>query len=124
MAYEIERDEALDLSRLTFSGQVDFNQIVEALLSLRALPGHNWRTLALFDPDVEIDANAGDIRKLVAFIQKERRAEARPGRVAMFAPNDVVFGISRMHQAYSEHLPIETQVFRDVAEAIEWLRSG
>ena len=44
--------------------------------------------------------------------------------VAIVAPRDYVFGMARMWQAFAEVTGWETAVFRDRAEAIEWLRAS
>jgi hypothetical protein len=44
------------------------------------------------------------------------------GRLAVIAPSDVVYGISRMHQMASEDKnPFKMLVFRDPEAALKWL---
>ncbi len=54
----------------------------------------------------------------------ERRMEKNPsnGRLAVISPDDVVFGMSRMHQLISEdNSPVQINVFRDAESALKWL---
>ncbi len=43
-------------------------------------------------------------------------------KVAIYAPGDLAFGISRMYDAIADESPEEVKPFRDVREAIRWLR--
>ena len=42
-------------------------------------------------------------------------------RIALVAPADVVFGLSRMYQAFRSDSPAEIGVFRELSEARVWL---
>jgi len=42
-------------------------------------------------------------------------------KVAVYAPNDLPFGIARMYSAYADESPELVHVFRDKEEAIRWL---
>jgi len=44
-------------------------------------------------------------------------------RVAVVAPQDVVFGLARMYGLFREDSPELVRVFRDLASAEEWLAS-
>ncbi|MAG57830.1 MAG: hypothetical protein CMJ83_16220 [Planctomycetes bacterium] len=45
-----------------------------------------------------------------------------PGsRRAYFAPSDVAFGMTRMHQMLLDEHPVEIGVFRTSGEALDWL---
>lgn len=44
------------------------------------------------------------------------------GKIAIIAPSDIMFGLSRMHQTLSEvEMPYNLHVFRDTASAMKWL---
>jgi len=45
-------------------------------------------------------------------------------RVAVVAPQDVVFGLARMYGLFREDSPELVRVFRDLASAEEWLSSA
>ncbi len=42
-------------------------------------------------------------------------------RCAFVSPADVTFGISRVHQALIDNTDINTEVFRRIEDALEWL---
>ena len=46
------------------------------------------------------------------------------GRCAVLAASDVVFGLVRMYEAYSEGAPVDVCAFRDHDAAMAWLRTG
>lgn len=48
----------------------------------------------------------------------------RDGRVAMVAATDATYGMFRMWEMQRESMPYEVRVFRDVNEALAWLKSG
>lgn len=49
--------------------------------------------------------------------------QLRGGRVAMVASNDATYGMFRMWELQREGLGYDVAVFRDVGEALEWLRA-
>ena len=48
-------------------------------------------------------------------------ADLDPSRVAMLVSQDLSYGVSRMYEAYRKSSMTDVKVFRDEAEAIEWL---
>ena len=49
-------------------------------------------------------------------------ADLDSARVAMLVIKDLSYGVSRMYEAYRKSPLTDVKVFRDEAEAIEWLR--
>lgn len=75
---------------------------------------------ALVDDTYVEHALSGDqIRELV----ERRSPNLDPdSKLAVVAPADVTYGVSRMHQLMSEHRrPLNIEVFRDRAAALAWL---
>jgi hypothetical protein len=64
-----------------------------------------------------------DLRTIAAEIANITTAPVA-GRCAVLAASDVVFGLVRMYEAYSEGAPVEVRAFRDYDEAMAWLRTG
>lgn len=44
-----------------------------------------------------------------------------PSRSAVVAPDDLTFGLARMHEVFREYEGLNTRVFRGEQEAIVWL---
>ena len=62
---------------------------------------------------------AEEIRRVAEFLGPY--AERIGGRVAVVAPSDVHFGLSRMGAVHSERVGVDAQVFRTTDEALRWL---
>ena len=82
-------------------------------------PGMN----ALWDlTDANLAGGKVDQIKLVVNGIAGRRDKRGAGyRVAIVAPSDLAFGISRQYKAYADRLPFSLRVFRDKDEAWRWL---
>ena len=48
---------------------------------------------------------------------------AFPSKVAVIAPDDLSFGLSRVYEVYREKDEIELKVFRTEQKGIEWLKT-
>ena len=55
------------------------------------------------------------------FVELKLSSAKKYPRVAVVAPSDLSFGISRMYGAYSSSIPWEFVVFRTVDTALDWL---
>jgi len=68
------------------------------------------------------DSTAGSegVRELAGFWSRHRD-EIAGGRLAIIAPGDAAYGMSRMYQNLRSDGPDFIRVFRDPAEALEWL---
>ena len=54
--------------------------------------------------------------------RKEEHAKVFAGeKCAFVSPGDLTFGTARVHQALVQHIDINTEVFRSMEEAQEWL---
>ena len=65
---------------------------------------------------------AEDIRRVAEFVgpYKDRVG----GRCAVVAESDVHFGLSRLGAVYGEGVGVDAQVFRNVEDAVHWLKTG
>ena len=50
-------------------------------------------------------------------------ADKQPAKVAMLVNEDLSFGVSRVYEVFRNTDLTETNVFRDKAEAVAWLRA-
>jgi len=57
----------------------------------------------------------------VAKKKKDLTAKFKNERCAFISPGDLTYGTSRVHQALIQGININTEVFRSVQEAINWL---
>ena len=75
-----------------------------------------------------IDLRGADLRAItseavreVAAIFAAHDSTSPTGRIAIVAPADSSYGLSRMYQAYREPAPVDLRVFREIGEARAWL---
>ena len=66
---------------------------------------------------------ARDQLRDVTLIIARIRARVRFGRCAIIAPQDALFGMSRMFEVFAEEYFLATQVFRAVHDGTLWLDS-
>jgi uncharacterized protein YcaQ len=116
----IERDTGL--IRTTATGRVTGQDLVEYYRRLRAHPDFRSNLNEIFDAgQVEaVDVTAEDVRRLSG-ITEEFTKHGVPVRVAIIAPGDVEFGMSRMYEMLQVQSINVLKVFRDRKTAEEWL---
>ncbi len=69
-------------------------------------------------PDLNISADG--LRELSEF-NRVLSVHHNRTRMAIVADTDLMYGFARMLQTYSDDLPSDYSVFRDMAEACDWL---
>ena len=74
--------------------------------------------LRLWDFTCGLDLASEDIQKIVDYANT---LQIRPGKAAIVAPQDLVFGLSRVYAAYREDKRIQLGIFRSESEAVAWL---
>jgi hypothetical protein len=62
-----------------------------------------------------------DLRR-TAEESKKRPQMQVPGRAAVLASSNLIYGLLRMYEVFNEGNPSETRVFRKPEEAIAWLK--
>lgn len=112
-----------DLARITVRGTVTLTDLKSALELLVASPGYRPRIAMLWDLRA---ADAGELRApdLTRYARHLADYPERFGaRVAMVVSRDLEFGVMRMWQSFAEApVPQERRVFRNLDEALGWLR--
>jgi hypothetical protein len=64
-----------------------------------------------------------DLRKTAADAKKRPQMQV-PGRAAVLATSNVIYGLLRMYEVFNEGNPAEIRVFRKPEDAMVWLRDG
>jgi hypothetical protein len=80
-------------------------------------------TLVLFDEVAKVDVNAEDVRRLVE-VDKILMSLIPRSFIAIVAPKDELFGLSRMWEMMVGVPGWETRVFRSRPEADAWLAAA
>ncbi len=87
----------------------EYDPALDELVDLRGLSG--------------VGVTSTGIRRLAeTSVQVHRGSPAV--RVAIVAPDNLVYGLSRMYGAFAEESGSEHRVFRSVEEAMDWLKRG
>ena len=108
----------------TFSGTVtaaEFLASVEEVLTTReAISRYRYSLLDFMAVD-EVDVAIEDVKDVLK-LNQETDGIMPHLVVAICGTSDVVFGLARMWEAYAESLSWKTGVFRQRAQAEEWIR--
>jgi hypothetical protein len=122
MPIEHRYDPALRTLFIELSGEVSETELVDAARKLASDPaipaGH--RELVNLSGVHNTDVTAATLRR-VAHIYSEADQRPEDSRVAIVAPGDLFYGLSRMYEAFRESSALEIRVFRDLPEARTWL---
>ena len=81
------------------------------------------RTLVFFDQVTKMDVNTDDVRRLIEIDQSLMELIPRT-TIAIVAPKDELFGLSRMWEMMVGVPGWETRVFRSRPEAEAWLQAA
>jgi hypothetical protein len=105
------------------SGVVTGGEILRATETCLAQP-ERFRTLLratiILAGITELEVSADDVKR-IAFLDGRLAALNPRAAVAIVAPQDSVFGVARMWEAYVEDTGWQTGVFRTLFDAEAWL---
>ena len=62
-----------------------------------------------------------DLRRTAADARARPEMQV-PGRAAVLASSNIVYGLMRMYEVFNEGNPAQIRVFREPEQAMEWLR--
>lgn len=117
-SYEIRQGAAVGFPWVTFQGHVTLDAILGAIEELSP-DGHYPRTSRLWDfRGCTVELSASELRRLADFGAARDR---EPGRVAILADSDLVYGLGRMYEVFRNSPTAEYRAFRDEATALAWL---
>jgi hypothetical protein len=126
MPLSVRMDAELGIARIEASpGILTLRDLLEAIAPLVAHPEFQPDTPQLLDLSAvdDVPLTAGELQELARAFAEQGSAIGG-GRVAVVAPQPVVFGTTRMFEALSGKLPNTVRVFRDLETALTWLRAG
>lgn len=105
-----------------FDGVIDEDMLLDAFRALWTAPDYDPALPELDDLSgaTAMPVSSLAIRRL-AGMAVETHAGAPGSRVAIFAPSDLAFGLSRMYTVFTQELPDQYRVFRGWDEACAWV---
>ena len=122
MPTRYEYDPATRIVRIEISGEVREAELVDLAQKLASdesfAPGHGELVDLRGLRDTDVSAPA--LRQVAGIFARTDRYADRT-RVAMCAPDDLAFGLSRMYEAFRESSGLQLRVFRTLGEAERWL---
>jgi len=74
--------------------------------------------LRLWDFSKGLDVSANALEKIADHVKS---IPFSPSKIAIFAPDDLTFGLARVHEVYRHQENQEYRAFRTEQEAIDWL---
>jgi hypothetical protein len=109
--------------RTTIEGETGFEDVKRYLDTLLADPGFTPGMPGLIDcRKVKSLFSIKDLRRTAA--DTSNRPEMRvPGRAAVLASSNLIYGLLRMYEVFSEGQATKIRVFRQPEEAMAWLLS-
>jgi hypothetical protein len=119
VAYEIDHERSLIRTRCF--GVTTLDEINTHFGELRSQPNMPEGLDVLLDLTQMVNAPERDQLRTVAGEVKDLTPKLRWGAIAIVAPTDLLFGMSRMFGIFSEGHFANTGVFRTIAEAERWL---
>lgn len=124
MAHQIKLIDDLGVIVLKLSGRIAREELERTLDELPATPGFRPHLKLIADfRDCNTGMSGKDMQELASYA---RKTDASWGvtKWALLAPDDVIFGLSRMYMALTAEYQVETHVFRSVQGADDWLEIG
>ena len=116
--------EELGVVVIRYHGKVDLDELRTVLDELKSLKGFRPGLKLLSDFDAAETPLTGDeIRTLAEYALPIHRAYGA-SKWALIAPSTLTYGLARMYAALTHEGPLAVQVFKDAAEADDWLELG
>ncbi len=122
MPFEFRIVQDLRLRLVTASGTIEDQGLVETFESHWHLPEYDTSLNVLYDFRrlSEVEASTATVQDLAELSLTVHR-DPTGAKTALVAPVDVVYGVNRMYQAFVEQSPNPLEVFREIADALEWV---
>jgi len=65
--------------------------------------------------------SADGMQRLAALTMSHTKSKCESFRTALIAPDDLIFGLSRLYEGVSEESPEQVMVFRNLSQACDWI---
>ncbi len=109
---------------LSWKGLVTGKELIDAFSEIYATDEQIKRIayqLVIFTKSEEIMVTANDLKEVASL--DIRASKVNPSMlVAVVGERDIVFGLSRMWEAFVDDAPLKTRVFRTLEDAEDWLK--
>jgi len=124
MDYRVDWDPESGHPTVELSGTLLPSDLTRMVGELWADTAYAAASHAIWDfSDCETHYHFDDIFNLFSFVREHKESRG-PSTVAVVAPRDLEFGMTRMYASLSESLVPRIRVFRTRAEARAWIRDA
>ena len=122
MPIDLRIDRDAGILYTTIRGEVTVDEIVDAFNKLFQSPDFRPGLSGLADlRESRITSSLSNVRRL-AELMIENRDRIGPSRTAIVVDSDIDYGMARMFEVFAEQSMAETQVFKDIDQAMIWLK--
>ncbi len=115
--YRISRED--DIVRIDFRANPDKEMMMAIVEELSSMENSALRMYVFVDAEVLL--STAEVKEGADYA---RDLTNQPERIAVVAGGDITYGISRIFKVFRDSPGTELQVFREVDDARDWLRSG
>lgn len=124
MLLRFEYNEEKHILYGSYSGRFTFDEFESKLLEIVSGKDYPPDVPTIWDVG-QMDAAQFDWEFISKLLEIRRNYPQRgEAMIAIVAPSDLSFGVSRMYASISDRLPPLIRVFRDVSKAEEWIAEG
>lgn len=121
LQFTIDSEAAAGWPRVTVEGHVTLDVVLEAIDALCVDGAYATRSRLWDFRGCTMDLSNEDLRRIVEYGSARDRG---PGRVAILADSDLVYGLGRMYEVFRSSRSSEYRAFREEGPALEWLTAG
>lgn len=107
-----------DIVRIDYTRNPDREELMELMERLSGMENAELRMHVMID--AEIMLSTAEVREGAEVAGQLKR---QPRRIAIVAPGNISYGISRIFKVFRESNETEFEVFRELDEARRWLRA-
>lgn len=111
--YTIESEEEISIVR--FISSANYSDLKNAIDELSLVQPK----LRLWDLTAGLNLSTSELRSIAEY---GKASFTNYSKIAIVAPSNLTFGLSRIHEVYREVDNFQEGVFRTEEEALEWLR--
>lgn len=115
--YSIVRED--DIVRVDYQRSPEQAEMFALIEQLDEMENSSLRMYVMID--AEILLSTAEVKEGAEYARERKN---QPLRIAVVAPGDITYGISRIFKVFRESEATELQVFRSVDAARDWLRSN
>jgi len=105
-------------------GPLDTDELLRELAAMIQHPDFKPGMSGITDlRNSEMDTFTDDVQRVAEFFISHKE-QVGVSRSAIVLSGFVTYGMARMFQAFADESSLDTRIFQDMDEALEWIKSG